>query len=37
MKHSRIPKWAIIAVVAVVVYLGMKKGLIPNPLAKKAA
>lgn len=36
MKHSRFPKWAILAAVAVLVYLGMKKGLIPNPLKKQA-
>jgi len=36
MKHSRFPKWAIIAIVAVVLFLGIKKGLIPNPLKKAA-
>jgi len=36
MKHSRIPKWVIIAAVAVVVFLGMKKGLIPNPFKQQA-
>jgi hypothetical protein len=37
MRHSSNRKLIIIAVVAVLVFLGVKKGLIPNPFKKVAA